>query len=322
MPKTGTTAIQDYFAANRAALRQNGLLYPGSAVDHADLLPLFHQRGPQHFYYRQRGVSESDALATAHSLRTEIQRELSAFSGDALLSSEYFYSVGPKRLKQLAAFFGELGFAFRVVVYVRHPVSAAISHANQDIKMGKRTLAECSGDPRWHSNRKTLETLSSVISRDDLIVRDYEAVAGRNCVRDILEVCGYRGDVGASDPRHSNVSLSMAGAVLADACHKLKAANPSLQIDQSFVYQIGGPKFTLPDTAIAQIRERGVEEIAWIEEHFGIKLVEPSLSGVFSNTLDPEAVLQLTEYIAALQSTPLTKLRRLLGDRRNSRTLT
>ncbi|MDX2275818.1 MAG: hypothetical protein NW206_10245 [Hyphomonadaceae bacterium] len=304
MPKTGTTSIQQSFAAAREELSTNGLLYPGKSVDHADLTPAFHQRGAGHYYYTNRDIAEAEAQAIGDAALADVQADISGFDGDIIFSTEYFFDLTPESVQRMRAFFEELGFRFRVILYIRHPVDAAISHSNQDIKMGFRTLKECVDNPNYHSNKASLEAFSKVLTREQLIVRDYEAVKDHDCVQDILEVCGYRGDRSAVPTLRSNVSLTMGGAILADAHARWKNLIPDFPNRRTYIFKVTGPKFSLPDETLDRVRIASAPEVEWVEKNFDIALKEGKRSGTYSSTLSDRAVLDIVAYISTLKQPP------------------
>jgi hypothetical protein len=312
MPKTGTTAIQQSLEHNRDELKRNGLLYPGAAVDHADLIPDMHQDGPGHFYYRNRGISAVDATAIGAKAWNAVKREIAAFNGNLIFSSEYFHNMNQHAIRALQSELSALGYKLIVIIYLRHPVPAAVSGANQNIKMGKRLLQECVDEPRWHDNRASLARFWDTLPRDQLIVRDYEAVRKRDSTRDLLDVIDYKGEIEAAKVLEANVSVTMAGAVIADACTRAKRADPKFRINRRQLYKIGGPKFTLPAASLDKVRQNCQAELDWLENTAGIKLIEPKIDGEFSDKLDGAAVLEVIRYIGSAQHPIVDRVKKLV----------
>jgi hypothetical protein len=312
MPKTGTTAIQESLAHNRQELKRNGLLYPGAAVDHADLIPALHQDGAAHFYHRNRGIAETEAAAIGSKTWNAVKREIAEFDGNLIFSSEYFHNMNQHAIRALQSEFDALGYKMIVIIYLRHPVPAAVSGANQNIKMGKRLLQECVDEPRWHDNRASLQRFWDTLPRDQLIVRDYEAVRKRDSTRDLLDTINYKGEIEAAKVLEANVSVTMAGAVIADACTRAKRADPKFRINRKQLYKIGGPKFMLPAASLEQVRTNCKAELDWLENTAGIKLIEPEMKGEYFNTLDAAAVLEVITYIGSLQHPIVDRVKKLV----------
>jgi hypothetical protein len=297
MPKTGTTAIQQSLEHNRQELKRNGLLYPGTGVDHADLIPQFHQFGAAHFYYRNRHIGAEEAGAIGTRTWDGVKAEITGFDGNLIFSTEYFHSLNKKAIKALDYEFTQLGYRLIVIIYLRHPLAAAVSGANQTIKMGKRLLQECIDEPRWHDNRASLQRFWEALPRDQLIVRDYEAVRKRDSTRDLLDIVNYSGAIEAATVLEANVSVTMAGAIIADACNRAKRADPNFRINRRELYKIGGPKFTLPAHVLEHVQQASQAELQWLEETAGVKLVEPEIKGEYFDKLDAAAMLDLIRLI-------------------------
>jgi hypothetical protein len=187
--------------------------------------------------------------------------------------------------------FSELGFEPVFVCYVRHPVDAAVSAAQQEIKMGSTTLAAIVQKPRWHSARKSLEPYRDAGAT--LIVRDYRTAAKQGITQDLLCAIGYPDLAGAIERKDENVSLTMDGAILADIFKRYVDAHQHEPFPREFIFKIGGSRFTLPEKTKDIVRKSSEDEVNWVAETFGIELHESATDAVSRMRLSAEAVITL-----------------------------
>lgn len=278
MPKTGTTAIQKAMSGARAELRANGLLYPGGMVDHALLVPEFHRFGPGHFHFKNRGIAADDAKLQSGYFWARICEEIEDFDGAVLLSSEYLYNMGAPGLGRLDRALHQLGFDLTVVCYVRHPVSLAISSAQQNIKRGTSTIAEMTERPRWHSVVDALEPPLQVVGRERIIVRSHVDALEQGAERDLLRTIGYRGPLAAIPRRLANPALSLEAVLLIDTYHAMvrEKCVPANMV--ASLLGVEGRRFSLPRRAVECILEQAEPEMHWLEQQFGIRLAVPDSS--------------------------------------------
>lgn len=296
MPKTGTTAIQAAMSGARAELRANGLLYPGGMVDHALLIPEFHRLGPGHFHFKHRNIAAEEALLQSRYFWARICEEIEEFDGSVLLSSEYLYNMGPSGLGRLDHAFRQLGFDLSVVCYVRHPVSLAISSAQQNIKRGTSTLAEMMERPRWHSVAAALDPPLQVLGRDRIIVRSHAEALEQGAERDLLRNIGYRGPLAAIPRRVANPALTLEAVVLIDTYHAMvrEKCVPANMVAK--LVAVDGHRFSLPRQAVARILEQAEPEMRWLEQQFGIRLAAPDSS---PQDIDMPSPTELRERVMA-----------------------
>jgi hypothetical protein len=185
MPKTGTTAIQDMLADHRHDLKAAGLVHPDTRdINRPALMTLFPHHRKRHYYLTQKNISEQMGKVLAGGLWSQI--EAAASQNDIVLSSEYLFDIGD-RANDIVTAFDTLGLDVVFVCYVRHPVNAAISSAQQAIKMGQRSLAEVCQEPRWHRSRKTLAPLVDAVGKERVIVSDFSAAKSIGAAQHFLK---------------------------------------------------------------------------------------------------------------------------------------
>ncbi len=110
-PKTGTTYLQGLLAANRAALRSDGILYPKS-VSGAHHTAAWDLRGTP--------AQRKDAQGIEGAWRRLVEKANSWEGRDVLISSELFVYCNPAQIrKALAAFAGEVHIIYTARDLVR-----------------------------------------------------------------------------------------------------------------------------------------------------------------------------------------------------------
>lgn len=122
LPKTGTTFLQTMMWHNRAALADQGFLYPG-------IRRMDHYRAWQEI----NGIPEE-----GRNFRTGVwdalREEIDAWSGDALISHEFFSLASPAQARQVVADLGDT--PIHLVVTVRSYVLQFPAVWQEALKMG------------------------------------------------------------------------------------------------------------------------------------------------------------------------------------------
>jgi hypothetical protein len=195
-PKTGTTALQQFFVDNEDKLLARGILYPRTG-----------RIGIAHYALNfSLGIGEYDKSAhkidKPASLRDALLREVSATPCRAVLvSSEYF--ITSKSAVALYEFFAE--FDVRPIVYLRRHDHAMESSYGQSAKTNAL--------PPWGSTIEsfiiyqlgistipwdylaTLRKFAAAFGADKMIVRPFErAQLKPNLCADILNILGISND--------------------------------------------------------------------------------------------------------------------------------
>ena len=192
--KTGTTALQNFLTANRAVLRQNGVLYPtaGTPPGLTGQHNLAWQMARDRRYRSAWG--DIDALFG----------EIGGFDGRVILSSEEFESsvLHPDRWPRLVGRAQTLGFAVQLIVYWRE-VSAQMqsvylqklrSGYGQEFSLAARLAVE-EGSLRWNDgqiccSRPAMQKALTAVPGVAVVYRDYERLHGGSTVTDFCEALG------------------------------------------------------------------------------------------------------------------------------------
>ncbi len=274
MPKTGTTAIQDAMACSRSCLRSVGLIYPGDENDHVLLVPAFHQFGSEHYYFKSKMETPESLNQRVVNFLNEIADIAKTTDGELLFSSEYLYNLNTEAFERMDHFFADQGFEMIVVCCLRHPVDAATSETQQNVKQGAARLADMFASPSWLSSKNTLQSAIGAIGRDRIVAFDYTSAKDIGVERFLLNLIGYGHAASLINSTRSNESLSMAAVYLCDAHNEISVHYPEITHKRGYVFSIGGEKFRLPEAVEGIIRSKSSEEVAWLEENFGISVKE------------------------------------------------
>lgn len=189
-PKTGSTAIQKFLAANEEALYKWGFAYPAAARrsnGHHDLAFLVSGG------YPDWATPQPESLDT---LVSQLQAEIADGPLSLILSSENFYLLcDPRAALELMA---RLGFSRNesvIVVYIRRQDEAHASWYNQTVKAQAYTgsLAEqmVNSWKIWDYAAK-LDAWAEAFGHDNLRVRPYQPqdLPGNDARLDLLTVLG------------------------------------------------------------------------------------------------------------------------------------
>ncbi|HEX6827365.1 MAG TPA: hypothetical protein VF104_00145, partial [Burkholderiales bacterium] len=160
--KTGSTALQEFFAGNAEALGRHGFVYLKSGRNHR----------PNHTAIHE------PTLAGDYSWWRRLAKELMASPMPrGLVSFEGFYHLNEAQLRRVRK---ELaGLAVKIVIYLRRQSDMVRSGVAQRIKSGQMNLALAQYTPALlvtigASYESVLARFGAVFGRDNLLVRRYE----------------------------------------------------------------------------------------------------------------------------------------------------
>jgi hypothetical protein len=276
--KTGSTSLFNTLRASREGLAAHGVLFPDIEDVHV-ALPLAlgnHSEG------RKEKLKIEDEEALAERVRrtlSTLEEQLAAFRGEtAVISSEMLAGLAIPALERLRDLLGRYARAVKLVAYVRHPVSQAISHSQQSVKNGHTTRAAVDVRPPRRHYQHRLRQQAAAFGAENMIVRPFEtaSLAGGRIQSDFLSVIGWSGPAEAITTVDSNASLTMPALVLKDLMNQ--AFGVRIPNFKAF-YRLPGARWTLPEAALAIAAREGEGDLSYLREAFGIEfaplVVEP-----------------------------------------------
>ena len=173
VPKTGSTALQEFLWNNRDSLRVQGYLYPAATL---------RAHGHHDIAFLSSGGYPDWATPQTHTLDELIdglRQEIRKTPHRVILSSENFYLLrSPQGVADLMARLGfDISVDVRVLVYLRRQDEAHLSWYNQAVKAQGFTgsIEQCIAATRdlWDYARE-LERWARVFGEANLMVRPYQ----------------------------------------------------------------------------------------------------------------------------------------------------
>ncbi|MBM5784819.1 MAG: hypothetical protein FJ076_08290 [Cyanobacteria bacterium K_DeepCast_35m_m1_288] len=330
-PKAGSSAIQASLLEAAVDLQQQGLLVlpPNpyrrplpSGFLAACYLPV--GQLPRYLAARQRRDPDrfnrdiqaylkllADLLRLGHPPSARRWRaRLQRWSADALrrpsqpavLSSEYLFRLSVEQIRELRRWFEAQGIRrFRVLVYVRDPVSAYSSFLQQWLRLSD----DLTRYSPWHwlyPFRKQLEAWASVFAPQELVVRPFsrDQLCGGSVVRDFYNQCSRWFEQPLAGPEPSSVNQSMSIEELTLVQELLQAVPPERRLEADWTFNMAKFLRLLRRQALeldcSQVQlqpwvrqlvgERHAADLDWLSGQYGI---------TFPPASPPERLLSLPD---------------------------
>lgn len=282
MPKTGTTAIQAACDEARETLAKQGLHYLSGDRNHSEWLSLaFWNEGDALRLAGYRWQDGPDASAHRKSLRDRFEEEISGTGHDLILSAE---GLSMFRLDEVTALRDALApffECFRVIAYLREPLSWATSAAQQATKWSGEQLGDLFDQPRLPEFETRFRPWLRVFG-GDLVFR---AFGPRDVVEDFSEAIGLAEPLTSRTRMNEAVShrsaavLSHANGVappFIEARH-----NPFRSFDFTRDARLPGRRFTLPRETVETWLGALAAERDWANAAFGKEMFRvPEVPGL------------------------------------------
>lgn len=176
MPKTGSSALQSFFARNKERLYEDGIWYPEL---NADLKREEKQKafGGNAGFLLQYSVDLEDMSKEQRQLFEDTCRKLQNSDKDILLSDERLFWRNTVVYKNLMA----QGFDLKVIVYLRRQDLWYESNWNQAVKT-KDVAEGCFSYILSHMRDldyyKRIKQIAAVVGKDNMLVSSYESGRG------------------------------------------------------------------------------------------------------------------------------------------------
>ncbi len=225
-PKTGTTSIQHFLFANRAALLTRGIHVPLSisrGVQHIELPLLLGP--PREPLARLTGWNSAEIDSRRRSIAERFASEIAGAGGDTLLvTSEHLFGAKPEAIGAYRRFFEPYAQRFESLMYLRRQDRWLASSVLQGRKTGMLPVAELGvGRPRLFER----SVRSWDADSDHCRIRRLEAefLTGGDLLDDLCESIGC--DIGGLDRvRPYNRAVLQEQIELVDALNEALAAAP------------------------------------------------------------------------------------------------
>jgi len=141
MPKTGTTAIQNFLSNNSRILNKNGILFPNDVTsNHSNNFTQLFMKNPQNtISFKMRGISAEFVNDELDGLRNYWSTVFNnSESKDVIISAENLFKIDVDGLYALHEYLVQYFDKIKVILYVRGPTTYLRSNWEQHVKtMGR-----------------------------------------------------------------------------------------------------------------------------------------------------------------------------------------
>ena len=193
--KTGTTAVQHFFAQQRDALKEHGVLYPATACNGVAHYALGTALGFSHGKKSNIDTLETELLSLKDAFRNEIEQSAAQ---TVLISAENFFGA-QNSIQPVQSFFAD--YDTRIIIYLRRHDSWWESAYNQAVKMTKKPLWNHGiksyirymkrKNPNYGSYRTLVDQWADAFGKENIIVRPYEQQQNQpDIISDFLHTIG------------------------------------------------------------------------------------------------------------------------------------
>ena len=290
--KTGTTSIQRTLFANADVLAKHGILYPTAEPQHNCVAASF-QSETEASFRMTRGEAPEAARARLAKRMARLTEQIAASDAHTLvISTEHFNILSESEVAALAEWVRSIARTGKVVCYMRHPVAHAASKVQQRVKIRALRLADAERKLEFYKFAKRLPKWVDAFGKDNMVFRAFERdqLHQGDAIADFLQVIGFDGPEGAVEPAFRNRSLSAAALLIADEITRIAPRSEYPDLNNSYLFEIDGPKYALSTEQIAALRTKAEPHLAYLRDEFGIALTEPkagdetgrSIAGAFT----------------------------------------
>lgn len=335
--KTGTSSIQATLAAHRDLLRSRSILYPASLpVNHTRFFKDAFHPGPESLPYNRRKMTRPAIRERAKNDVAGIKEEISSTNPETVVfSGEDACFLPPKGVRNLKAFTDDLfSSSFcNIIVYVRHPVSRALSGIQQNVRGDGLTFEDAKArhlQGGGKRNAEIIEDYAAVFGAEALTVRSFEAALEEtgDIVTDFCMTAGI--DPTGITPIRKIDSIAAEMVYFLSwlyegprrsgetQCQKRisnrKTRVPVSAEERKLLYGLKGAKADfLTAEDIDALWSVVADDMAFLEEHYGIAYRKPEATPPSESRLFAPGFIEQLEEILPMLSAPLrNELKRFL----------
>jgi SAM-dependent methyltransferase len=277
MPKAGTTSIQRWLTANRAAALKGGLDYWSIAENHSE--PMFLAFVDPERVAKGTMWFQRDALPSATEpgrLKASFNQFLKGLGGKTgFVSAEVLWTLAPADVKTLAKFLRARDIDTRILCLIRPPAEFMRSAAQQrcrtslaigELGMGFRNKVAI--------QYRRLDAWVEHFGRENVVLEEYgDNVVGQ--LREVLKRFNIPVELPASDERTLNPSISLLAAKALLALNQSQNQSPAGTGDsarqlRAILKDIQDAEFLLPDSVLQRMRPVFEKESEYLAERFSM----------------------------------------------------
>lgn len=274
--KTGSTAIQRTCHVNRARLASAGYCYPQFAdrgwENHSVPLSVLFMIDPLRNHHMVADIFKTQERleAAAKEIRAYFAREISASEAShIILSGEDISLFSEQEILNLKHFLEDVvpNLEIQVVVYVRDPVTFALSNAQEWVRAGKRSLGQVLAHGNLLQAKAKIEKFRAVFGASHVAVVCFE-----NAVRDtgdvskhFLQLLGI--SVEGFEFFRSNEAMPLEKILVASALIRIE---PALVRHALRSIPDDGSRLRASEAVVKYICGRAKQDVEYLAEMFGI----------------------------------------------------
>ncbi len=282
MPKTGTTAIQAACDGARDALGAQGFHYLSGDRNHSEWLSLlFWDTADARLLAGYRWQDGSAADAYREELQQRFEQEVDATDRDLILSAEGLSMFWQDEVEALRNALATHVDGFRIIAYLREPVSWATSAAQQAMKWSGEKIDDLFDHPRLPDYEARFRPWLNVFG--DAV--SFHAFGDKNIVQDFAEVLGLPAPLPHGE--RLNEAVSHRSAILLSHANKVTPPfvdarhNPFRSFDFTRDVRLPGRRFTLPRETVETWQGALAGERDWANAALGrAAFHDPGLPGI------------------------------------------
>lgn len=307
LDKTGSTVIQSMLQHSTThGWLGTSVGCPPDVAMHARFGSVFCNYPEQYIFNIENGITDVQTIKKLDShflnrvkewLKNAPEYELIVFS------YEGFISLDVNALRNLKEFCEEWADIINIFLYVRPPLSYAVSGFSQHIKFGgfnENTVP-------LHKHKTSLEKVVSVFTKESIYLRVFERnlLKDKDVIADFLDVLGIADDIAkkvivnmnSMDNKHINESLSLNGFLFGKHLAVLLKNNGLTWGSASDFYGqygqhlnlIGGKeRISLTIEQIDAILAKSKEHTEYLEQEFGITYKEKAQNYLLTSDITSE----------------------------------
>lgn len=214
--------------------------------------------------------------------------DILSHSASAILSSEFLFRLSVQQINDLRDWFASLGVRrFRVLVYVREPVSAYVSFLQQWLRVSD-DLSRYNPWTWSYQIRLNLESWQSVFGGDELVVRSFsrDQLMGGSVVSDFYQQCSAWFETLVDGPEIADVNQSLGTEALMLVQDLIKAVPASRRDELSWMSNMAKINRLLREQSIgldcspltlrSEVRkliwQQHSNDLEWLADKYGIVL--------------------------------------------------
>lgn len=285
--KTGSTAIQIALNLSRAELMATGLVAYAPNQWHPELGSCFSSEPEKYIFNQLSGISDRRRITERdkdYFQTLERWLESTPPCENLVFSYEGFVDLDAEALKGLKRFCERWANNILVVLYVRPPLSYAVSAMSQRVKQGNFSWPK--NDPPISSYKHFCEKILNTFETQEINVRafDPQILINGDVIEDFCQILHLDGASVRLVLQHrslANESLSTSGIKLGEKIIENLHAS-GVYLDDVYFYEhigkqilnISGDKITLTEQQITEVLESSAEHTDFLRNHFNINFNE------------------------------------------------